>query len=126
MSKLLNRAIEYACKIHNPHGQDYNVYAFMFDKNRIISVGHNDMVKVNSKAYYFGKKFSIKQFQKFPFRHAELDAISKLWGKKIITGKETMVVVRLKKNFSVGLAKPCADCMSLLSALNINRIEWSK
>lgn len=126
MSPLLKKSIEIACKLHNPHSQDYNVYAFLYDKKRLISVGHNDMVRQSGKAYRFGKKFNIEQFKKYPFKHAELDAVSKLWGKKIITGHETLITVRLRKDYSVGNAKPCCDCMKIVDALGITRLEWTK
>lgn len=125
MRPLLSKSIEIARKLHNPHSQLFNVYAFIYEKKRLLSVGHNDMVKPDNKTLYLGKKFNVEQFKNYPYRHAELDAISKLWGKKIITGRETLIVVRLLKNYSIACGKPCDDCMKIINALGIERLEWT-
>lgn len=126
MTKLLNKSIELAKSIHNPHLQEYNVYAFIYNKNRLLAIGHNDMLNDNNKALYFGNRFNIEQFKKFPKKHAEIDAISKLWGKRTIDGSETLITIRLKKDYSVGNAKPCNNCMVVIDALGITKLEWTK
>lgn len=126
MRTLLDKSIEIACKLHNPHSQDFNIYAFLYDKNRLLAVGHNDMLRPNKKAYDLGKRFNVEQFKLWPYKHAELDVISKLWGKRMITGRETLIVVRLKKNYEIASAKPCKDCTTIIRALNITKVEWTK
>lgn len=126
MTKLLKRAIEISCKLHNPNLQNYNVYAFIFQKKRLISIGQNNMLVQSKKAFDLGRRFNVEQFKKWPYKHAELDAISKLWGRIFIDSRVTLITVRLLKNYSVGNAKPCQDCMSIINSLGIYRLEWTK
>ena len=128
--KILDNSLKIAKQlfysaVKSGDSQEQNIYAFIYDKNRLISVGKNDMVKVNNKALKFGNRFNIDQFQKFPYIHAEVDAISKLWGKRHICGKEKLVVVRFTKRGQIGVAKPCESCKLLLSALSLQRIWWT-
>lgn len=128
--KILDNSLKiaqqlFSSAVKSGDSQEQNVYAFIYDKNRLISVGRNDMVKVNNKALKFGNRFGIEQFQKFPYVHAEVDAISKLWGKRHICGKEKLVIVRFTKRGQIGLAKPCESCKMLLNALSIDKIYWT-
>lgn len=126
MKSLLSKSIEIACKLHNPHSQPFNVYAFIFDKKRLLSIGHNDMIKPDNKTLYLGKKFNVEQFKNYPYRHAELDAISRLWGKYQIGKQNILIVVRLLKDLSVANAKPCVDCMQIINAIGIEKLEWTE
>lgn len=83
------------------------------------------MAVQTKKAKDIGDRFGIKKFQDYPYLHAEIDAISKLWGKYYIDGSETLVVVRLHKNGKLAIAKPCVHCMPVLEALNIKKIYWT-
>jgi deoxycytidylate deaminase len=92
------------------------------------------MVNESSKALYFGKRFNLPHLVKYPFIHAEIDAVSKLWGKHRIEGDEKVVVVRLKKSGTSAtarkilvpaIAKPCENCYNVLSALGIKKVWWT-
>lgn len=125
MSKLLDKSIEIAKKLHSPHSQPFNIYAFIYDKNKLLSIGHNDMLNQSKKAYDLGNRFNVQQFKNWPYKHAELDAISRLWGRVRIGSRHTLVTVRLLKDFSVANARPCKDCMEVINGLGISKMEWT-
>lgn len=135
MMKILTKSLELAHSlVPTERNQNTLVYAFIYDGNTLLSIGQNDMKNENAKALYFGKRYKLPHLTKYPYVHAELDAISKLWGKRKIDGSERVVVVRFKsskiekfnKNFVLpALAKPCDNCYTVLCALGINRIYWT-
>ncbi len=123
---ILDRALELSVKLKplSPN-QRYNVYSFVFDKNRLISVGTNNMLSTSYKAYKLGRKFKVRRLLEFPFRHAELDSLSKLIGKRHINGREKIVIVRLGKKNEPLIAKPCPSCQELLSAFNLTKVWYT-
>ncbi len=76
------------------------------------------------KALYFGTKFNIPELKKWPFIHAETAAIGKLWGKRVITGRENFVVIRVGPS---GLMNsfPCCKCLPVLRALGFKTVWHS-
>lgn len=129
--RLLERSLQIATTLSFPIENKTNVSCFIYKDSRLISIGQNNMSVPNSKAAYFAKRFNVKHWKNFPYLHAEISAIARLWGKHYIEGKEKMVIVRLTKS-GTGLAKPCDNCSQVLSALNLNQIyftdnnSWSK
>lgn len=124
MKRLINQSMKTLLKL-NQFEQPYSIFCFVYDKNKLISIGRNNMIEQNAKAYRFGVKYGIDKLKDFPYMHAEMDSISKLWGRHYITGKEKFVVIRLKKNGELGMAKPCSNCQTVLRALNINNVIYS-
>lgn len=122
MNKLLEKSVRLARKIHSPNSQKFNVYAFMYDGRRLLSIGHNDMQTPSAKAHYFARRFNVQHLKEYNYKHAEVDCISRLWGRYHISGGETLVVVRLLRNYQIALAKPCRDCQIILDALNITQV----
>lgn len=62
------------------------------------------------------------------FLHAEADALiraSRSLSESQLKDAE-VYVVRLKKDGSEGLAKPCEGCMGLLSGFGISKVEYTK
>ena len=123
---FLDKALQLSIKLKPSNSnQQYDVFSFVFDRNKLISVGTNNMLSTSYKAYKIGKQFKVRRLLAFPFRHAELDAISKLIGKHYISGREKIVVVRLGKKNQPLLAKPCTACQELLGAFNLNRVWYT-
>lgn len=124
--RILDNSLKIATQLFSSAiKQEQNVFAFMYSGNKLISIGQNNMEKVNAKAYAFGMRFNVDQFKRFPFVHAEVDAISRLWGKYYISGKEKLVVVRFGRGGNIGIAKPCNGCQAILSSLNLNKVFWT-
>lgn len=126
MRTLLDKSIIMARKLHEPYLQNFNVYCFIYDKRRLISVGRNNMLAKSKKVFDLGRRFGVDQFINYPYRHAEISAISRLWGRTYITGRETLITVRLTKDFNTANAKPCKDCMAVITALGIKKLEWTE
>lgn len=132
--KILNRSLDIARKLYSFTDKKPQVFCFVYSRTKLLSVGRNDMTTENPKAIYFGKRFGSKHTIKYPFIHAEIDAISKLWGRYHITGSEKLVIVRYRKEGSSGqlrksivpaLSKPCSNCNNIISAIGFRKVWYT-
>lgn len=121
--KIIEKSIKIAKSLQNE--QQFQVSAYLYSGRQLLAIGQNSMTVTSNKAFYFGNRFNVKKFKDYPYPHAEIDAISKLWGKYKITSKDKLVVVRLNKNGNPVLAKPCDNCKIILNALSIKKIFWT-
>lgn len=109
----------------NKKGYQCFHFAFMYDKNRLISIGQNDSNQPNPKAIKFSNKFGFVEAYRRQYLHAEISAISRLWGKFHIDNRVKMVILRLNKSGKLCASKPCPNCQAVLNALNITKIWYS-
>lgn len=133
--KILAKSLKIATQLYpTVRRQKATVFCFIYDGNKLLSIGVNDMLNESPKALYFGKRFNIQKLTRFPFECAETSAISKLWGRVTITGNEKVVVVRLKslgssennrRIYVPALAKPCKNCTMILNGLGLDKVWWS-
>ena len=100
-------------------------FSFAWKKNKLISIGINNPFMVNSKALKFAQRFNTKKQIKYPYLHAEIDMISRVWGKTRIDGSIKVVVLRLNSEGQLKNSKPCKSCASILEALDVDNIWWS-
>ena len=100
-------------------------FSFAWKKNRLISIGINNPFNVSSKAFKFAQRFITKKQLVYPYLHAEIDMISRMWGKTRVDGSIKVVVLRLNSNGKLKNSKPCRSCSSILEALNVDDIWWS-
>jgi len=100
-------------------------YAFGFIGRKLVGIGINQPNIPDAKALYFGRRFNVDQFIKFPFKHAEISLISRLWGKHHIDGDLSIYVVRLNSFGDEQLSKPCPHCQAVLDALGIDDVYWT-
>ena len=98
-------------------------FCFGFHKNKLIAIGQNDPEKTHTRAYKLRRRFN--QNADYPFIHAEIDMLSKLWGKVYIDSRLKVVVIRLNKQGELRNSKPCKRCASIINALGINKVWWS-
>ena len=130
MKKNLKKALKIANDLFPDHydtNGNYRCYhfAFIFKRNKLISIGVNRPRKPDAKALYFGSKFNVHKFKKFNFLHAELDAIQRCWGKVHLNRSYCMVVIRLNKYGQLRNSKPCKNCQTILDAIGIHNVWWS-
>jgi len=106
--------------------QKYRTFHFSFawKRNKLLSIGINDPDKVSHKALKFARLFNNSRQIKYPYLHAEIDMISKLWGKCDL-GSIKVVVIRLNRSGDLQNSKPCANCSAVLNALGVENIWWS-
>lgn len=98
-------------------------FAFAFKKNKLLAIGQNDMRSETARALKFANHFKTKQ--PYSYKHAEVDCISRMWGRHHIDGKIKFVVLRLNKFGKLGSSKPCKYCGIIFNSLGIDDIIWS-
>lgn len=57
------------------------------------------------------------------FHHSEVRALNKLWPSK--REKVTIINIRIRRNGTIGLSKPCERCMKYLRKNKVGRIWYS-
>lgn len=103
-----------------PSSSRQNVTAVIYDKRgRVLSIGKNSYAKTHRIQAEYAK--SVGEDEKI-FIHAEIDAIIRC---KNIDKADKIIVSRIKKDGSYGLAKPCKICAEALKHTPINHIEWT-
>lgn len=91
------------------------VGAVIFDKNKIVSVGHNTGQR--------SVKSLLKKFQRYPNSvHAEVAAI--LNAKRSVKGLD-ILVVRVSANNKLMLSMPCENCFMYLKYVSLKRCYYS-
>lgn len=115
----IKKSIDYSKKLLNKTSTDFQHFAFIFKKNKLLSIGQNDPTSTNAKSRKLAKRFGAKKPLVYPYIHAEIDAISKLWGRIYIDKIFTLVSIRLNRHSDLRISKPCKDCQIVLSGLCI-------
>ena len=90
-------------------------------KNTIIAEGNNQF-----KTHPLQKRYATNP--EALWLHAEIDTISKAL-KTLDTHQfrnTTLYVARLKKDGTVGKARPCHGCANLIKQMRIGRIVWTE
>ncbi len=57
--------------------------------------------------------------------HAEIDCLRKVRFQKKRGKNATLIMIRHKKDGSLGTAKPCANCIEILKGMGIKTVIWS-
>ena len=125
MYKLLDLSIKKARILCDGDYSRRSMFAFIYDKSKLISYGENNIGKTDAFVKYIGEKFNIEQFKNFHYPHAEIDAISKMWGSVKILPRHRLVVVRFLKNGDTAYAKPCQYCQKIINIIGIKKICWT-
>jgi hypothetical protein len=100
-------------------------FSFAWKSNRLLSIGQNDPENTNAKAMWFARKFRNRQQVRYPYLHAEVDMLSKLWGRYYIDSRMKVVVVRINSNGELKNSKPCPSCSNILEALGVDKVWHS-
>ena len=128
--KFIKRSVEIAQSLFPQTYEErtgYRTYHFAFGwyKNKLLSIGQNRTDTPSGRALKFARRFNNTETIKYPFLHAEVDLISRLWGRHYINNKLKVVVIRLNRFGEMQNSKPCSNCSNILSALDVNKIWWS-
>lgn len=109
------RFIDLAIQQAKQSRMDVRVGAVLFRQKHVIGAGYN---KADHPLLYTGK---VEKLHVNHGMHAEIAAVH-----SIVSCKEgTLVVVRLRKDNSIGLAKPCRSCQRYLGRVGIKRVIYS-
>ena len=129
MKKIFSTSIEIAtdllpeAKLERSTKNKFFHFAFGFHRNRLIAIGQNNPEMITAKSYFMRQRFNVDS--KYPYIHAEVDMLSKMWGKYHIDSRLRVVVIRLNKKGELRDSKPCSKCSSILDALNVTKVWWS-
>ena len=127
--KIVTRSIDLSIDLFpaaysNKSGYKCFHFAFIYKRNNLLSIGQNSY-ELNPKALELAKRFRVTKTQKHPSLHAEISAISKIWGREYIDNSMKLVVIRLNKKLELGNSKPCKACSQVIQALGIERVWYS-
>ena len=93
---------------HPKNVRKATVLAFVLNGSKIISTGYN------RKRFSSNGKFTT---------HAEDSALSKA-GRR--AKGQTLYVIRLLKDGSIGMALPCKDCQKLIEKYEVKKVYYSQ
>lgn len=95
------------------NSSSYRLGAVLFKNRKLLKTGRNS----------FKTHPLLKEYSPYAHRHAETDAIIR-YGLDNCIGL-SILVVRIKKDGSLGLAKPCNVCLALSREAGIHKIYYS-
>lgn len=96
-------------------------------KNKVISIGWNVENKTNplQEEYNRLREYDIDVNKTKSSIHAEFAAMLKIKHMNIEFNKVNLFVYRIRKDESVGYARPCAACMGFAKKLGIKNIYYT-
>lgn len=115
LSKIMDLAISQAKKSKGiGSNRNYRLGSVLFDKKRRVLAVENNSYKTHPL---------VMEFSEFPTLHAEMSCL-------IHNGLDNskgcdIMVVRIRKDNSLGLAKPCKSCEKALRFSGINRVYYT-
>ena len=119
MTPLFQRAFDYAtgAALASPgvggRNRSYRVGAAIFNRRRVLSVRHNS----------YKTHPQLLRYTDFPFLHAEQAAIL-AYGLDNCVGCE-IVVVRVRRDGSLAMAKPCHVCQTFIRKAGIEAVHFT-
>jgi hypothetical protein len=128
-TKIINKSIQLATELFPTVYKEKTLndnfhFAFGYCRSKLIAIGINDYA-LSSKALKLAEKFNVYERKKYPSLHAEIDLISRLFGRYYIDSNLTVVVIRLNRFYRLQMSKPCPSCTTVLKALNVHDVYWS-
>lgn len=125
MDNIFKKCTEISYALLKKHG-DYRCkhFSFIFNKNRLLSIGINNPNKTHPKNLEIG--FYNRKGEDISHTigvHSELSAILKLGEEDC--SKFLIVNTRINRNHKLDLSKPCDGCTSLLEQLNFKKVYFS-
>lgn len=94
--------------------------AIISDKRGMpLSVGKNSYVKTHPLQAMYAERMGAKDRV---FLHAEIDAIIRC---KDLSKAHSMLITRVRKNGTFGLAKPCTICVEAIRNTPIQSVRYS-
>ena len=125
MNKRLEKCIEISLGLRpsKQTGRSFHT-TFIFDKNRILSIGTNDYNKqhpYHKMGEYRGFKSNPEHYR--PCLHSEISALLRLGEEDC--SRYVFVNVRIDNNNKISMAKPCQNCQKILDGVGYKKIIYS-
>lgn len=112
---MKERFVDLAIQQAKQSNMDVRVGAVLVRQKHVLGAGYN------RKDHPFLYKGKVKRLHTNFGLHAEVAACH-----SIVSAKEgTVYVVRLRKDYSIGMAKPCLSCQGYLRIVGIKRVIFS-
>ena len=124
MSTILQKSINYSMELFNDSLNAHQHFAFIFRRNKLISIGQNETTSTDNRGRKIAKRFGAKKHVEYPFIHAEVDAISRNWGVTCLSKKHQLVSIRLNSHRELRMSKPCNDCNLIIKSLGIRVVYF--
>jgi len=116
-TKLLNKCINLSRQmIDCPDGRSKH-FSFLILKNRIVGIGYNLSFTTDPLANKYGYRFNAI--------HSELKAIKEFIYPPGFLSRCSIINVRILKDNTIGMSKPCQRCQRLLSDFGITEIYYT-
>lgn len=100
-------------------------FAFGFERNKLLAIGQN-RYEYSADVLRIARRFNDRYRLAIPTKHAEIDLLSKMWGKYYIDKRIKIVVLRLSKRGRLINSKPCKSCQYILDAIGVTKIWYSR
>lgn len=115
--------ISYALIDEHITNQRCKHFSFIFDKNRLVSIGMNSL-----KTHPWNLKFNYINKQKINIRdiigtHSELNAVLKIPNQNCYG--LTMINTRINKKNEIDYSKPCNGCMDMIKTLGFKKVYFT-
>ena len=99
--------------------QTQNITAIIYDKRgRVLSIGKNSYTKTHTLMYTLARQ--VHESTEKVYLHAEVNAILKC---RELHNAHKILITRIKKDGSYGLAKPCKICERAIKLAGIEIVE---
>lgn len=114
-----------ALKPSRQTGHSFHVTT-IWDKSRLAAVGHNDYTRSHparrvGRVYRDTRSHQTRDYR--PCLHSEVSAIIRLGVEDL--SRYTVVNARVLNDGSVGMARPCPNCLELLRQMGSRRLVWT-
>lgn len=111
--KKLHRFVEIARSLINRPVSHFKHFSFVCHKNKIISIGWNDVTKTSKYITY-----------PLGGRHAEADSVGNLDNLNLCRNA-TLINIRLNPKKELRLSKPCDICLGFICKMGFRKIYYS-
>lgn len=102
--------------LDKPVGKNLH-YSFILYKNKIRSIGWNNVLHTHPLSYRYNKKW--------PFIHSEVSSIIRFDGRPKELKDCTLINIRLNKFGKIMQSKPCKNCLRLVAEFNFDRVFYT-
>lgn len=116
-NRLKKKIVRNSLKIIENHNTKHRHITFLCDGNRIVCWGINQTRKSHPLSAKYNYRFSTI--------HSELDCLRKFPYPLTFLQNYILINVRINRSNELCLAKPCKNCLKLLSAFNVTNMWFS-
>lgn len=122
--KIYENSLNLAKMLNVEKNKQFRHFAFIYERNKLIAIGQNQMEITNSGLLRLMAQLDIKHYPIYPYVHAETAAILKMWGRHFICPRMSLVSIRLSKDNKELISRPCDVCNKVIEKLKLRLIYY--